>query len=115
MTLPKLETLTIDTTISNEPGEYSIPLNITDIISICKDFNNLGWQVQKQVETILEVGVEEALLTGKVKLEVIPHIKYFLHRVCDNIYFGDAAFQAQECLELIAQYEDKYPILNKTN
>jgi hypothetical protein len=112
MTLNEYETLDLieTTTSSDKDEEYSIPLDISDIISICRDFNSLGWQVQNQVENILEVGVDEAIKSGKVKPESLPRVKYFLHRICGNAYFGDAVSQAQGCLKLICQYEEKHKI-----
>ena len=97
-------TATIDLT------EYSIPLSINDIINICKDFNMLGWQAQGQIESIIENGIEECIASGSLKIESLPLIKYFLNRVCDNYYFGDASLQAAECLSLIQEYENKYNI-----
>jgi hypothetical protein len=112
MTLSEFETLAvIDTSTSNDKDdEFSIPIDISDIISICKDFNSLGWQVQNQIENILENGVEESIKSGNVKQESLPRIKYFLHRICDNAYFGDAVSQAQDCLLLIQTYEEKYKV-----
>jgi hypothetical protein len=112
MTLNEFESLSlVDTTTSdNTEEEYSIPLDISDIISICKDFNSLGWQVQTQIDNILEVGVEESIRNGSVKQDSLPRIKYFLRRICGNAYFGDAVSQSQDCLKLIKQYEDKYQV-----
>ena len=112
MTLNECETLDLieTSTTNNKDEEYSIPLDISDIISICKDFNSLGWQVQNQIDNILEVGVEESIKNGTVNQESLPRIKFFLHRICNNAYFGDAASQAQDCLKLIYQYEEKYKV-----
>lgn len=86
--------------------EFSIPLDISDIISICQEYNKLGWQIQNQIEYILENGVAESIKSGIVKSEALPFIKDFLKRIYDNGYFGDASSQAQECIELIKQYEE---------
>ena len=117
MTLNEFESLElIDTTTSEEEtDEFSIPLDISDIISICRDFNSLGWQIQQQVENILEVGVEESIKSGNVKKESLPHIKRFLKRICDNAYFGDAVSQAQDCIRLIQDYEEKYQVRYASN
>lgn len=109
-TLSVVETLT-----SNNKDEFSIPLCMNDIISICKDFNNLGWQIQKQIENILEIGLEESIKSNYVKQESLPHIKFFLKQIVNNAYFGDAASQAQDCLELIQQYEYKSNYISKSN
>ena len=113
MTLNEFDTHSLietTTTNSNKDEEYNIPIDISDIISICKDFNSLGWQIQHQVENILQVGVEESIKSGNVRKESLPHIKSFLKRICDNPYFGDAVSQAQNCIELITQYQEKYKI-----
>lgn len=117
MTLNELETLDVIETNTNEEkdDEFSIPIDISDIISICRDFNSLGWQIQQQVENILEVGVEESIKSGFVKQESLPHIKRFLRKICDNAYFGDAVAQARDCIELIHNYEEKYQIKYVSN
>ena len=93
---------------NDKDDEYSIPLCIDDIINICREYNKLGWQIQSQIESILECGVEESIKSGIVKKTSFPHIKHFLNRICDNAYFGDATSQAHDCIKLIQQYEEKY-------
>ena len=92
-------------TSNTNDEEYSIPLDISDIINICKDFSNLGYNIQNQIDAILEVGIEEAIKSGSVKQESLPKIRYFLQKIIDNPYFGDAAYQAKECLHLIDTYK----------
>lgn len=117
MTLDELESLnTLETSTSEDKDdEFSIPLDISDIISICKDFNSLGWQIQNQVENILEVGVEESIRSGNVRKESLPRIKFFLRKICDNAYFGDAVSQAQDCIRLIQDYEEAHQIRHVSN
>jgi hypothetical protein len=117
MTLNEFESLAvIETSTSEEKDdEFSIPLDISDIISICRDFNSLGWQIQQQVENILEVGVEESIKSGNVKKESLPRVKHFLRSICKNVYFGDAVSQAQDCIRLIQDYEEKYQIQYVSN
>lgn len=112
MTANEFEALSlIETSTSNETDEeYSIPLDISDILLICREYNKLGWQIQNQVDSILEVGVEESIRSGNVRKESLPHIKHFLQRICQNAYFGDAVAQAQSCIELIKEYEEKYNV-----
>lgn len=98
------------TTSNDKDEEFSIPLDISDIINICREFNKLGWQIQNQVENILEVGVEESIKSGIVKQQSLPHIKSFLKAIGKNAYFGDAVSQAHDCIELISEYEDKYKV-----
>lgn len=102
-------------TTSSEEEEYSIPLDISDIITICREFNKLGWQIQNQVDEILEVGVEESIKNGSVKQQSLPHIKSFLKAITSNAYFGDAVSQAHGCIKLIEDYEEAHkadPVLN---
>jgi hypothetical protein len=119
MTLNELDFINaeIETTSNDKNDEYSIPLDMTDIISICRDFSSLGWQVQNQIENILETGIEEAIRNGNVKQEALPRIKYFLQQVVSNPYFGDAASQAEDCLCVIEAYENKHKIsyISKAN
>lgn len=110
----ELLSLTEDTATNNNPKEdelFSIPLDISDIINICREYNKLGWQIQTQVENILELGVDESIRTGHVKKESLPHIKAFLKCISQNPYFGDAGTQALDCLSLLRDYEEK----NKAN
>ena len=102
----KLEVLNVITS-NDQDEEYSIPLDISDIISICREYNKLGWQIQNQVENILEVGVEESIRSGNVKRESLPHIKSFLQSISRNAYFGDASAQAEECIFLIDSYYEQ--------
>jgi len=89
--------------------EYSIPLDISDIINICREYNKLGWKIQNQVENILELGVEESIKQGIVTKESLPQIKSFLKSISSNAYFGDAVSQSNDCIKLIREYE----LLNK--
>lgn len=104
MNAHKSDTLTVSFTTDTDE-EYSIPLDISDIITVCREFNKLGWQIQNQVEQILEVGVEESIKSGHVKRESLPHIKSFLKVISKNAYFGDAVSQADDCIKLISEYE----------
>jgi len=85
--------------------EYSIPLDISDIINICREYNKLGWKIQNQVENILEVGVEESIKQGIVNKESLPQITSFLKSISRNAYFGDAVSQSNDCIKLIREYE----------
>jgi hypothetical protein len=119
MTAHDLNALTLVSS-TNSPDkkeeEYSIPLDISDIINICREFNKLGWQIQNQVENILEVGVEEAINNGYVKRHSLPHIKNFLKSICKNPYFGDAISQAEDCICLINEYENSHKLaVNSSN
>jgi len=111
MNAHELDTLTlVSSPTSTDEEEYSIPLDISDIIAVCREFNKLGWNIQNQVEQILEVGVEESIKSGNVKRESLPHIKSFLKSIGQNAYFGDAVSQAHNCIKLIQNYESKHKL-----
>lgn len=81
--------------------EYSIPLDITDILFICQEYSRLGLNIQNQLEQILDCGVNSSIEKGIIKEESIPHIKDFLTKITQNAYFGDAISQAREYLYLL--------------
>jgi hypothetical protein len=85
--------------------DFSIPLCMDDIISICKDFSQLGNQVQTKIEDMLELGVEEAIGSGKVDQKYLPYVKFFLSKITENPFFGEARDQAQDCLRSIYLFE----------
>ena len=88
--------------------EYSnIPLCLDDLMNICKEYNKLGWQIQNQVENIVEMGIEEAIKSNIVKQEALPYIKDFLISIRNNPYFGEAGSQADDCIKLIQQFQEK--------
>jgi len=102
-------------TTANQEEEFSIPLDIFDIINICREYNKLGFQIQQQVENILEVGVEKSIKEGFVKRESLPHIKSFLQAVSENPYFGDAVSQAYDCINLIKEYQETHKQISNLN
>lgn len=106
MTSRQIEVLTFVSETNNEE-EFSIPLDVSDILNICKEYNKLGWQIQGQIENILEIGAEESIRSGFVKKESLSHIKNFLLAIGKNPYFGDAVSQANDCINLIVEYEEK--------
>jgi hypothetical protein len=92
--------------------EFSSPLDISDILLICKEYSKLGWQIQLQIENILDNGIEDAIASGLVKQEALPFIKEFLKSIYDNGYLGDSAAQARDCFELISQYQSTHEMVN---
>lgn len=87
--------------------EFSIPLDISDIIETCREYAKLGWQIQSQVENILENGVDESVKSGVVKRESLLLIKSFLKAISQNVYFGDASSQAEERINEINLYLER--------
>ena len=88
----------------DDEEEMSIPLDISDILEICKEYSLLGFNIQNQVQNILENGVDECLLAGSVKENHLPHIKAFLHKIQQNPYFGDAGYQADMVIKKIDDF-----------
>jgi hypothetical protein len=97
--------------IPTEQDTYdSIPLDISDIIAICREYSILGTTIQYQVDSILEYGLQDAIKFGLVKSAALPHIKAFLQQVIRNPYFGDAGDQAADCVEMIEAWQSINPI-----
>lgn len=103
MTALKLEAL--DFSFENEEEEFEIPLDIEDIMLICREYSKLGWNLQSQIEAILDVGVETALKNGQAKREALPHLKEFLQQIINGVCVGNAASQAIDCIDLINHYQ----------
>jgi len=97
MTTNKFEDL-IKINISASEEEYSIPLDMSDLISVCQEFSNLGLQIQSQIEHILELGIEESIKSGLIKKEHLPQLKKFLKIINQNPYFGDACSQSGDLI-----------------
>src|ERR1700684_3745651 len=94
---------------------FSIPLHISDLLSLCKSYHQLGYSIQSQVEMIVDIGIEEAITSGVVDLIALPHIKHFLRSIAEEPIFGDASSIALDCVCLIELYEDKHPPLSIAN
>lgn len=92
--------------------KFDIPLDIADIISVCEEYSKLGWQIQKQIEYMIEMGIEDSIKKGHLKKESLSFIKNFLHKICENCWFGDAAEQANTCIFLIEDFEIKNDVTN---
>jgi hypothetical protein len=86
-------------------------ISMTDILAICRQYALLGLNIQGQVEAIMTFGVEEAIDSGLVSVAALPHIKDFLSHITSQAYFGVAAFQANECLEMLEGFENTHPNL----
>lgn len=79
----------------------STPIDISEIISICKEYSSLGFEIQSQIDYILENGFKEAVKFNKVNLSSIIHIKDFLQKIANLEYLGDAAVQANDSIKEI--------------
>jgi len=101
-------------TSDQDEDNFENPIDISDIITVCKEYSKLGWQIQNQIEYITESGIEEAIQSGVVKTTSLPVIKHFLSVVSKNPLFGDASSQAEEVVALIEVYEMQHPELMRT-
>lgn len=110
-----LDNINASSYVADENEKFEIPIDLSDILNICKEFSRLGWQIQNQIEYITEMGIEESIKSGKVNVTSLPVIKYFLSRVNENPLFGDASEQASECIALIENFEMRYPNLFKVD
>lgn len=99
----------------NEEETFDLPLDISDIISVCREYSKLGWTVQNQIECIMEIGIQEAVNSGAVSIPSLPHIKNFLQQIQQNGYFGEASTQAQDCVQMIELFETQHPELFSSN
>jgi hypothetical protein len=93
-----------------EPETLDNPISMFDIISICREYNKLGYQMQSQVDQLLELGIQDAIKTRVVSAAALPHIKSFLQQVIRNPYFGEAVDQATDCVRLIEDWQDAHPL-----
>lgn len=105
MSTRKVEALKIVASEKVCEEEFTIPLDISDIISICKEYSNLGLNIQNYMDNMLELGVEQSIKNGSVKQEYLVFIREFLKAIVENPYFGEATEQAQECISLIDKYQ----------
>jgi hypothetical protein len=94
---------------------FSNPIDLSEVLSICKHFSLLGYNVQHQIELITEIGIDEAVKSGAISLAALPHIKDFLHQISQNFLLGDAANQAVGLLYLIDAYELSHPTPSPMN
>jgi len=90
---------------------YNIPIDISDILSVCREYSQLGHNIQHQIEQMMEVGVEEAVNSGMIKAQVLPLIREFLKSICGNCFFGDACDQSFALIMMIDDYTMKHPQL----
>jgi hypothetical protein len=84
--------------------EFDIPLDISDILEICQEYNSLGFQLQGNLQNILEEGVEAVIASGKLNRKFIPFIIGFFDKLSKNAYLGDSAYQAKQLVEVLTQY-----------
>jgi hypothetical protein len=89
--------------------DLDIPLDISDIIAICREYTQLGYQMQQSVDAIMDLGITDAINTKAVSAAALPHIKAFLQEVIRNPLFGDAVDQAAETVRAINDWQEEHP------
>lgn len=94
--------------------ELDIPIDINDIIEVCKQYTQLGWNIQQQIGWLIELGIEESLKEGKVSVEALPHIRQFLKSITEKM-FGDTVDQAFAVIMMIDNYELHNPQVFKAH
>lgn len=87
----------------------NVAIDITDILTICKQYNILGWNLQGQLEYLIENGVEETVNNGKVSVEMLPYIRDFLKSITERLTNADVVDQAYAIIMMIDYYEFNYP------
>lgn len=92
--------------VNPELEEVNIPIDISDILFICKEYSLLGPEIQKQIQLVMENGVQESIKDGSVKKQHIIYLRDFLNKITKNPYFGDAVFQAKECIFELGEIEE---------
>jgi hypothetical protein len=93
--------------------EKNIATDLSDIIAICKHYTILGNGIQRQIEYIMENGIEEAINSGKVNSETLPHIRDFLKSITDRTIGLDAVDQCFAVIMMIDNYELKHPRMKR--
>lgn len=88
----------------------SSPIDISEIIALCKEYSILGFEIQNQIDFILENGVEEAIKYKKISN--LSYIKDFLEKMSNIYYLGDAALQAEDCLKQLNLIKETKLFLN---
>lgn len=99
--------------INRDSIDYeSTPIDISEVISICKEYSTLGFLIQSQIDFIMENGFEEAVKSNKITASTLIHIKDFLNKISHMHYLGDAAIQAEDSIKEIEKYESKLKRIN---
>ena len=88
---------------------FNTPISTFDILAICREYSKLGYQMQQQVETLTELGIQDAINSRAISAAALPHIKFFYQQVIRNPLFGDAVDQAAEIVRAIEDWQEANP------
>jgi len=88
----------------------SNPIDISEVIALCKEYSSLGFHIQNEIDYILENGIEEAIKYNKIKN--LLYIKDFFDKMSKVHYLGDAALQAEDCLKELNKINNSVSVLN---
>lgn len=90
--------------LPKENNDNDIPIDLSDVLNVCRNYAVLGINIQQQIEHIMEMGIDEAISSGTVKIEVLPHIREFLKLITDNL-LGDIVDQCFALMMMIDDFE----------
>lgn len=90
----------------------SNPIDISEIFEICKEYSSLGFQIQNEIDFILENGFDEAIKKKKINNYNFHIMKDFFSKISKMYYLGDAAIQAEDFIKEIDSYELKIKRVN---
>lgn len=82
--------------------EFSNPIDISDLLDICKEYSNSGSKIQSHIQRIYDEGFEYAVQF--MEPESLPFIKSYFEKISKNPLFGDACCQANDIVLRINQH-----------
>jgi hypothetical protein len=92
-----------------------IPLDLSDLLTVCREYTKLGLNLQHQVEILIEYGVDTAINQRLVSRSALPHIRAFLKVIGSSWVFGDSSLQASDLIDAIDCYQHQHPYQPLTN
>jgi hypothetical protein len=85
-----------------ESDEFSIPLNVTDFLEVCKIYANLG-----AYQTYIDQLAEDKQAIG-IPVSIIPNLIEFFDSISNNPYFGEAASSAKDTSNILKNILKNY-------
>lgn len=64
-------------------------LDMADVIRIGKAYSKMGWAIQEQLESVLDLGIKQALEDGELNMNALSYIYEFLE-VCEQLGIEEA-------------------------
>jgi hypothetical protein len=88
---------------------FDVPLDLTDVLTVCREFSRLGYNIQAQIELLIDHGVENAINQQLIKRSSLPYIRSFLRTIVDAQYFGEAGSKADDLITEIDFFIHRNP------